>query len=292
MNRHLLMIVGLLTLVSFGCGHRSDTSADQQGRITLAITNAPPDATCIQVVVQGTTSVERDVDVAPGQSTVLLLEGLPEGTDTIIVNAFSGSCGALTAASIPTWVWVGDPVVVLVSEEPVEVTVNLHRNTQNGRISLGINFVDDAGADAAGDAGSPDATEPDAGSDSATTITDPNCDTCELDQCPEFRSGCDAFTGPDHDLCTAVIACARRTSCHQNNTLDCYCGTADATQCLSTSGANGACKAEIEAGQKTTDPTAIQNQYTDITFPAGAAMQLMLCDNAVCNTECIPYGAP
>jgi hypothetical protein len=328
MYRRLLIIIALLAIVSLGCGHSGGNSSDhQQGRITLAVSNAPPDATCIQVIVRGTTTVERDVDVSAGQSTVLLLEGLPEGNDTITVNAYSGSCSALTTMSVPTW--IGDPVVVFVTTVPVSVTVNLHPNTQNGRVSVDVNFVVDAGTDtAAADAGSPDdaqpdasepdaaqpdasepdasepdaaqpdatgpdATEVDAGSDSAV-VTDPNCDTCELEQCPEFRTGCDTFTGTDRDLCLAVIACVRLSSCHQNNTLDCYCGTADAAQCLSTSGtiANGACKAEIEAGQKTTDPVAIQNQYTDVTFPAGAAMQLMLCDNAVCSAECIPYGAP
>jgi hypothetical protein len=143
-----------LILACFGCSsHGSTSSIEQQGRISLSITSAPADATCIQVLVAGATNVERDVDVTPGQSTVLLLEGLPEGTDTITVNAFAGSCSTLTPASVPTW--VGDPVVVQVTRDATDVTVTLHRNTKNGRVNLGVNFDDDAGshADGSGAAG-------------------------------------------------------------------------------------------------------------------------------------------
>jgi hypothetical protein len=149
--------------------------------------------------------------------------------------------------------------------------------------------VTEGGGAEGGDADGGSSGDGDAG---GGACTDPDCDTCELEQCPDYRTFCDAFTGPDRDLCVAVVACVRASGCHANNTLDCYCGTADATQCLATSGdviANGACKAEIEAGQKTMSPSAIQNQYTDVSFPAGAAMSLMLCDNAVCNAQCIPY---
>jgi hypothetical protein len=168
-----------------------------------------------------------------------------------------------------------------------------------GTVDAGPDSATGAGGSAAGAggaggsaAGSGGAAGSAAGSGGAGG--DPNCDTCELAQCPDFRTFGDVFAGADRAQYDAVVACVRRTSCHLNNTLDCYCGSADATQCLATTGtvANGACKAEIEAGQHTTNPTAIQNQYTDIGLPAGAAMQLMLCDNAVCTAECIPYGAP
>jgi hypothetical protein len=142
------MIAAWLSLAWFGCAGRSTPSIEQQGRISLSITNAPADATCIQVLVAGTTSVERDVDVTPGQSTVLSLEGLPEGTDTITVNAFAGSCSALTPASVPTW--IGDPVVALVTRDPSDLTVTLHRNSKNGRINIGVSFDDDGGSQADG----------------------------------------------------------------------------------------------------------------------------------------------
>jgi hypothetical protein len=192
------MTLALLTTSSLGCGTSGSSStvgpAEHHGRISLAVTNAPPDATCIQVLVKGTKNVERDVDVAPGASTVLLVEGLPEGLDTITVNAFAGSCGALTPMSIPTW--IGDPVTVMVTPDPVSITVNLHPNPHdNGRVSIGVNFDTDGGTDAAAppDAGTtepdtgttePDAgtTEPDAGTTEPDTgTTEPDAGTTEPD---------------------------------------------------------------------------------------------------------------
>jgi len=154
----------------------------------------------------------------------------------------------------------------------------------------------DAGPDAT-DAGA-DATDARAEAEAAPPACVPNaaCLACEGDVnsgCPEFITGCDAFAGAQKASCLALVKCVRDSSCHSNNTLDCYCGTADATQCLATTGAiiaNGACKAQIEAAQGTTNPTAIQNSYTDVANPGGAAMSLMLCDNAVCAAQCIPYG--
>src|SRR5437868_9341669 len=152
MYRRLWTVVGLLSLSSFGCADRGNSPISQEGRVSLAITNAPQDATCIQVLVSGTKNVERDVDVTAGQSTVLSLEGLPEGNDTITVNAYAGSCAMLTASSVATW--VGDPVVVMVTPMPVEIEVTLHHNNQNGRVSIGVNFDDDAGrGDASADGG-------------------------------------------------------------------------------------------------------------------------------------------
>src|SRR6185369_16192441 len=58
-------------------------------------------------------------------------------------------------------------------------------------------------------------------------VTDPGCDSCELDQCPDFRTFGDAFMGAQRAQYDAVVACVRASSCHLNNTLDCYCGTAD-----------------------------------------------------------------
>src|SRR5262249_2588091 len=132
----------------------SSTPISEEGRISLAVMSAPSDATCIQVLVSGSKNVERDVDVMPGQTTTFLLEGLPEGNDTITVNAFSGSCAMLTPASVPTW--IGDPVTVTVTPTPVDVSVTLHHNDQSGRVSIGVNFDQDGGrsdASAAGGAG-------------------------------------------------------------------------------------------------------------------------------------------
>jgi hypothetical protein len=65
----------------------------------------------------------------------------------------------------------------------------------------------------------------------------------------------------------------------------------------SSGGANGACKAQIEAGLKTTDPSVILMRLTNhVELPAGGALSLGQCDHDSCgtpanggNNECIPY---
>jgi hypothetical protein len=123
------------------------------------------------------------------------------------------------------------------------------------------------------------------------------CLACEANPlpdmgCPEYIPLCTTFTGTARAQCLALLKCVRDTSCHSVNPLACYCGTADATECLATTGvvANGACKAQIEAAQGTTNPTAIQDAYTNVANPGGSAMSIALCDWALCAEQCIPYG--
>jgi hypothetical protein len=119
-----------------------------------------------------------------------------------------------------------------------------------------------------------------------------NCDACEIAKCPTHRKYCEGFSGQQRAACERVVACVRRTSCHSaGNTLDCYCGKADAAECLRPGGANGACKSDIEAGQGTTAPDMVQARYDDVQFPAGAALSYMLCDAVVCKADCVPYGS-
>src|SRR5437773_1553633 len=108
------------------------------GQLQLAITAAPPDGTCIHVLVAGTKTVERDVDVKPGESTVLSFGGLPLGAITVTVKAFAGVCAALTSMSVATW--VGDPVTTTLFSGVVgKIDVALH---QNGRLLASVDFED------------------------------------------------------------------------------------------------------------------------------------------------------
>jgi len=333
MYRQLWMSVACLSLASFGCAGRgsSSSSSDQFGRIALAIVNPPPNATCIQVLVQGTSNVERDADVTPGQSNNLLLEGLPEGSDTINVNAFSGSCGTLTAASVPTW--IGDPVVANVAQTPVDVTVTLHPNDQNGRINLGVNFdgggsagSQSDGGSAGGAGGSGGGTTEDAAGGSAGTggagnggsggsgpadicaplHSDPaTCVSCEDNFCPHDPIGCPSactgqpacsdYSGGDVALCDAVLTCIRTSNCVANGVTFCYCGNATLADCQGGLG-TGACKAEIQAGLKSTNDNANLLSLTNVRFPAGGALSVGQCDHDNCgdpnlggNSECVPF---
>src|SRR5258708_7105571 len=122
-----------------GCATKgSNPGGSSTGQLELAITAAPPDGTCIQVVVAGTRTVERDIDVKPGESTVLSLGGLPLGAITVSAKAFAGMCAALTSTSVPTW--VGAPVTTTLFTGIIgKVDITLVRN---GRLSVGVDFND------------------------------------------------------------------------------------------------------------------------------------------------------
>ena len=181
MYTRLFKLSALMLLGSLGCGSSGSTSPKENlGRIALAITNAPSDGTCIQVLVSSVGgAVERDTDVTPGQSTLLQLSALPLGLDTIVVNAYSGSCGALTGASIPTW--VGNPVVVMVTEVPTSVSVVLHPNQTGGRLTLGVDFQANAPEGGVVDAAEPDGATFDAAAEPDAATAEPDAATAEPD---------------------------------------------------------------------------------------------------------------
>jgi len=131
------------------------------------------------------------------------------------------------------------------------------------------------------------------------------CKMCEADNCPSDPIGCSAGTctgqpgcsdyqnPADQALCQAVINCVRKSNCHAPSALSCFCGTADATACAAVGGANGVCKAEIEAGFKNTDPTFIRTNLLLVSLPGGGALNLLQCDRDFCGNsggrECVPY---
>jgi hypothetical protein len=117
------------------------------GTATVAITNAPADGTCVQIIVTGSRSVTTNFDVMAGASTVFHLAGLPLGSDTFSANAFGGTCAAVNGMSVPNW--VSDPVVQSVAvAPPANVPLVMKRN---GMANVSVDFPNE-------DGGSPDAT--------------------------------------------------------------------------------------------------------------------------------------
>jgi hypothetical protein len=160
--------------------------------------------------------------------------------------------------------------------------------------------VDSGARDGAADASSDVATT-ETGSDAAT-CGNPSCEACMTAQCStsqyDYTALCKTFTGTGRTNCFALIDCMHSTGCHSVTPLDCYCGTADTTQCLATTGvtANGVCKAQFEAAFGYTDPQLIQTNFSDITLPGGAASQMALCEQGGCSDDethhygCFPWG--
>ena len=115
------------------------------------------------------------------------------------------------------------------------------------------------------------------------------CTTCEKEYIAsgdcEPDSGCDPLTGPDRELCENLLNCMRATNCWINDPGDCLCGTAKDVNCT-TEAANGACRAEIQAATRTTDPIQNGTLFFDPAVPAGRATRLISCDKEKCLNHC------
>jgi hypothetical protein len=143
---HVRSLTPALGLLLAGCAGPATGSGELTGKASIAITNAPPDGTCLQITVTGFRTVTRSFDLAAGASTVFELGGLPVGSDTFTASAFGQACSTVTAASVPNW--VSDPVVQTVTvTADVSVPLTMHRN---GRASVSVDFPNepDGGGDA------------------------------------------------------------------------------------------------------------------------------------------------
>jgi alpha-tubulin suppressor-like RCC1 family protein len=153
-TRWTVCTLGAIVVAGVGCSGRTSGSRDDIGSATIAITQAPADATCLQVTVTGTRTAVRLLDLMPGESTVFTLSGLPLGADTFGGSAFNQVCSALDATSVPTW--ASDPVpVTLAAGVTADVTLILHR-ASTGRVS--IDFPPDGTGGAMGAGGMPGMT--------------------------------------------------------------------------------------------------------------------------------------
>jgi hypothetical protein len=112
------------------------------------------------------------------------------------------------------------------------------------------------------------------------------CGACETAKCDATLAGCGSLTGSDKAACLALVACIRVKHCAPvGDAFACYCGTASDIACLTGMG-NGACKPEMEAAAKTTDPGIIANIFVDPSFPIGRATNLVGCDAESCKMQC------
>jgi hypothetical protein len=94
--------------------------------------------------------------------------------------------------------------------------------------------------------------------------------------------GCSNVTNAaDRALCEALLTCMRTTHCWAADPLDCLCGTAKDTACLT--GANGVCKDQVFAATKATSGTDAGTRFYDAAFPASFATQVIACDWGFCS---------
>jgi hypothetical protein len=141
-------VAGIL-LSAAGCvgsGPPPSGGGELLGTATMAIVNAPPDGTCIQVTATGAQTVTQAFDVAAGGSTELAMKELPLGQVTFTANAFASACSAVTPDSVAAW--VSDPSVIttVVVSPPIAVSLTMRHN---GHAQVAVDFCEDTQSDSA-----------------------------------------------------------------------------------------------------------------------------------------------
>jgi cysteine-rich repeat protein len=136
-----------------------------------------------------------------------------------------------------------------------------------------------------------------------------SCESCALASCHAELDAClglegEAQAGPRagtarSTLCDELRLCAQATSCQlvrRTNVVDgaflenCYCGTAG-DDCFETGGgANGSCRAEVEAALETTKPPTLVARLSgaDERYEVfAAAKDLLACELGGCSGSCV-----
>jgi hypothetical protein len=243
----IAFIVGVstLALAAGGCSSGSpDSSEEGVASAVIAITNAPSDVRCVQILVQGTRSVEESFDVLPGQTTQFQLNGLPAGMANFSGNAFDVSCASVDNPDfLPNW--VADPVPAqLQSGAVAQVNLPFRRNV---RAQVNADFEEDGTCQTNG-----------APCSTATQCCSAFCvdGTCQAQQCTPDGQACTpgdtaccsgtcgptGICGPLQCLATgascagATVPCCAGVSC-----VDGVCGGSGCSVAGSPCGANGQC---------------------------------------------------
>ena len=102
--RATAIVTGVVLLAMAGCGvGGDDASGADVGELKADLKLAPSEARCVVFsFVRNGPATTRAFDVAPDSSTAFNLQGLPLGTSTVTVTAFSVSCEQRNGVA-PTW---------------------------------------------------------------------------------------------------------------------------------------------------------------------------------------------
>lgn len=156
-RRFVVLGVGLQLLLGLvGCGSPSE-APPELGVVLLTTTVVPSDVQCINLPAVGGTTVTRNFDVVPAQTSSLTATGLPTGTVTLTEMASNVPCSQVAASTPPTWVSEAPVTVQLVPGQSVPVTIVLRRAGQeiitstfaDNVLDGGIGNVDGGGWDGA-----------------------------------------------------------------------------------------------------------------------------------------------
>lgn len=103
-RRSSLALVPFVLLAGCSSGSGGSGSSENTGRATLAVTNVPSGVQCIEVSVQGASTVTQTFTVSGGESSAnLSLGDLPLGWASVTGQAYDVACGNIGSAQ-PAWV--------------------------------------------------------------------------------------------------------------------------------------------------------------------------------------------
>jgi hypothetical protein len=121
-------------------------AATEDGQAMLSVGIIPENVACVIVTVTGEfRSVVRNFDVAPGDTLVEALTGLPVGAVAFSANAYAQACTSVSKSTAPLWL-SEEKTVNLVQGKSSSVTLTL---VKNGRAKVTVEFADqeDGGTD-------------------------------------------------------------------------------------------------------------------------------------------------
>jgi hypothetical protein len=179
---------------------------------------------------------------------------------------------------------VGSPTQCTIAGPPVEAVCG------NGVTEPPTESCDNAGGNNyaianCGDIWGPALTPPGGSADDCNVIESPACQACVAASPPCATLNCESLTGnaaggpaagqPLANLCRELLDCIVDSNCAGGGDTfgGCYCGTA--TDCVS--GANGACKAEVEAATEASDFVTVGSRFGDEAFASGKATGRVDC---------------
>jgi hypothetical protein len=144
----IVLATGALAIAQ-GCASAPDPdqqagiNAEDTGRISLDLTNAPSDAVCLRLTIKGATVAVRSFPLTTAQNTTLAASGLPVGPAQVTGEAFGTACSALTTESVATY--VSDVVsATLVDGQTASIALALHKATN---ASIAVDFPSAAQCD-------------------------------------------------------------------------------------------------------------------------------------------------
>jgi hypothetical protein len=139
-RKRALSFVAASTLVACSLTHDGDRPA-AVGRVHAAISAVPPFTFCVQVIASAGRSVNKLVDVTPGQTSSVDLDNVPIGNVDFAAFAYGQACATVTDSTQPSYASAPTPALV----QPGQVTALELTLLPVGGAHVGINFGDDDG---------------------------------------------------------------------------------------------------------------------------------------------------